>query len=262
MMAPSLFATEYETPSTLLQPASEAYIEHCDIDSSSDDYARRFAGPVGQWMLDVQANAVLQLAEPWKGGSVLDVGGGHAQLGGPLSDAGYKVTILGSDPVGLERPRRLLAGRAVEYATGDIVNPPFGDQSFDVVLAFRLMAHVRDWPTMLRGLCRVARHAVVIDFATPMSVNAVSSLFFGAKRKIEGNTRPFALQRRGQVQRVFAEWGYSHFRHIGQFVAPMAVHRAMKTPAVSRVLEALAHGLGMGYAIGSPVVLRATKTRL
>ena len=213
-------------------------------------------------MLDVQAKAVLQLAEPRKGGTVLDVGGGHAQLGGPLSEAGYQVTILGSDPVCGERPRKLLAGRAVEYATGDIINPPFVDGSFDVVLAFRLMAHVRDWPGMLRGLCRVARYAVVIDFATPMSVNAVSGLFFGAKKKIEGNTRPFALQRRGHVQRIFAQWGYSHFRHIGQFVAPMAVHRAMQKPGVSKVVEAVAHGLGLGYCLGSPVVLRATKTRL
>lgn len=238
------------------------YVEHCDIDSSSDDYARRFTGPMGQWMLDVQTDAVLRLIEPWKGGTVLDVGGGHAQLAGPLSDAGCKVTILGSDPICGERPRKILGEKAVVYVTGDIIEPPFPDASFDVVLAFRLMAHVRDWPGLVRGLCRVARQAVVIDFATPLSVNVASSLFFKTKTKIESNTRPFALQRRGRVQHMFAELGYSHFRHIGQFVAPMAMHRGLKKLGVSRTIETVGHALGLGYCLGSPVVLRATRTRV
>ena len=48
-----------------------------DVETASDDYARRFSGPVGEWFLDVQERACLDLLRPWRGGTVLDVGGGH-----------------------------------------------------------------------------------------------------------------------------------------------------------------------------------------
>ncbi len=241
-------------------PVSGSYVEHCDIDSSSDDYARRFAGAIGQWMLQVQTDAVLQLIGPWKGGTVLDVGGGHAQVAGPLRDAGYDVTILGSDPACGQRPNMLLGEKAA-YITGDIIDPPFGDGSFDVVVSLRQMAHVRDWPALVRGLCRVSRHAVVVDFATPISVNAMAPLLFAAKKKVEHNTRRFRLQRRGQVQRAFEACGFGRFRHVGQFVAPMALHRMAKSPGLSRLVEGGLHALGLGVVLGSPVVLRAQRLR-
>jgi len=71
-----------------------------DVATSSDDYARRFARPVGEWFLSVQEQACLDLVRPWRGGSVLDVGGGHAQVAVPLAREGYAVTVLGSTPGG------------------------------------------------------------------------------------------------------------------------------------------------------------------
>lgn len=247
-------------PMNIQETNPQCYVEHCDIDSSSDDYARRFAGAVGQWMLTVQSKAVLQLISPWKGGRVLDVGGGHAQLCGPLSDAGYHVTVLGSDPICGHRPRQRLSDN-VPFVAGDIIDPPYPDGSFDVVVSIRQMAHVRDWPGLVRGLCRVARHAVVVDFATPISVNAIAPLLFAAKKKVEHNTRPFRLQRRGEVQRAFEAAGYNQFRHIGQFVAPMAMHRMANMPVMSRLIEGSLHGLGLGRLLGSPLILRATRSQ-
>jgi SAM-dependent methyltransferase len=237
----------------------DGYVEHCDVHSSSDDYARRFAGSLGQWMLDVQARAVLELIEPWRNGSVLDVGGGHAQLAGPLREAGYTVTILGSDDICAQRPRKLLAHTDVGFVTGDITDPPFAAAEFDVVLAFRLMAHVRDWRRMMSGLCRVARHAVVIDFASPVGINAIAPMLFAAKMRVETNTRPFRLLRRRAVQAALSTEGFCNFRHIGEYVAPMAFHRMLDAPLLSRALEGVARGAGLTRHFGSPVVLRATR---
>lgn len=233
--------------------------EDCDVVSSSDDYARRFAGAVGAWMLAVQADAALQLTSRWRGGSVLDVGGGHAQLAGLFAAVGHHVTILGSHPSCGERPRRLRTDHPVTFTVGDVMNPPFEPRSFDIVLAFRMMAHVHDWRAFLAGLCRVARRAVVIDFATPVSVNAIAPLLFSMKKKVETNTRRFALQRRGPVAAAFAEHGFTRVQHIGQYVAPMALHRMMKAPAVSRGLEAALHALGLARWFGSPVVMCAQR---
>jgi ubiquinone/menaquinone biosynthesis C-methylase UbiE len=239
--------------------ASTGYVEQCDVHSSSDEYARRFTGALGQWMLEVQTRAVMELIEPWQSGTVLDVGGGHAQLATPLSRAGYAVTILGSDSACGYRPRSLLSDADVRIVTGDIVNPPFSDKEFDVVTAVRLMAHVRDWKGMLTGLCRVARHAVIIDFPSPVSVNALALPLVAAKKRVEGNTRPFRLLRRGTVQAALHGEGFQHTRHVGQFVAPMALHRLVDSPKLSVALERLLHTGGLAGLIGSPIVLRATR---
>ena len=54
-----------------------------DVETASEDYARRFAGEVGRYFLDVQAEIVLEMLASWPQASVLEVGGGHAQLAGP-----------------------------------------------------------------------------------------------------------------------------------------------------------------------------------
>src|SRR5688500_12863700 len=73
-------------------------VEDADISTSSDDYARRLAGPVGEWLLGMQTRVTLDLIQGLpRGAAVLDVGGGHAQPATPLIDAGYAVTVVGSD---------------------------------------------------------------------------------------------------------------------------------------------------------------------
>src|SRR3989304_7049322 len=94
-----------------------------DIASSTDEYAARFGGPAGEYLLEVQNRAVMGLAHPWRGGRVLDVGGGHAQLCGRFLDAGYAVTVLGSEPSCFIRPRRIF-GERVRCVEGDLLEPP------------------------------------------------------------------------------------------------------------------------------------------
>ena len=48
-----------------------------DIETSSDDYARRFAGPAGQFFLKIQEKAFERVLQGRPICSVLDVGGGH-----------------------------------------------------------------------------------------------------------------------------------------------------------------------------------------
>ena len=71
--------------------------ETADIHTSSDEYATRFSGAAGTWMLDVQEQITRRLLRGFEGSSVLDVGGGHGQLAIPLCRDGWRVTVLGSD---------------------------------------------------------------------------------------------------------------------------------------------------------------------
>ena len=95
-----------------------------DVESSSATYARRFEGPVGQWFLDVQARTTLELLRPRPGMSVLDVGGGHAQLTAPLVEAGCDVTVYGSAEGAGERVQEWVRAGRVRFRWGPLLQAP------------------------------------------------------------------------------------------------------------------------------------------
>src|SRR5690349_12021332 len=131
-------------------------METPDIETSSEDYARRFAGAVGSYFLDVQAGITLRLLSPWPGARVLDVGGGHAQLAPLLVTHGYRVTVAGSEEICRARLDRSMAPGSFDFQACDLLDLPFPDRSFDAVLAFRLLAHLESWRQQVAELCRVA----------------------------------------------------------------------------------------------------------
>jgi len=230
--------------------------EEADVETSSDAYARRFAGPVGRFFLDVQARTTLALLQPFAGGSVLDVGGGHAQLALPLAEAGHPVTVYGSRDSCRHRVRDLVAADRVAFRSGDLLHAPWPDQAFDVVLAFRLLPHVARWRELVAELARLARRAVVVDFPTTRSVNAVSEAFFGIKKGVEGDTRPFVVFRDAEIENAFRAVGFAATARRPQFVLPMALHRAAGAAPLSRAIEGGLRVVGLTQALGSPVILR------
>ena len=230
--------------------------EDADVVTSSDAYARRFSGALGSYFLERQSAAVLELLRPWPGASVLDVGGGHGQLTGPLVDAGYSVTVLGSEPACESRVREWTGTGRARFLAADLAAPGLADRSYDVVLSLRLLPHVRRVPELVATLARLARTAVVVDYPTRRSVNAVSGLFFGLKQGVEGDTRPFTVFSDREIEEAFAAHGCSPTGRRPQFLAPMAFYRALGSAGLARALEALAQVLGLTSALGSPVVLR------
>lgn len=243
-------------------PDPQSFPETADIDTASDDYATRFAGKVGRWFLQVQARQTLDLIAPWPVARVLEVGGGHAQLAGPLIDAGYQVTVTGSADSCRRRLDRYLAPGSFEYLTCDMLNLPFADQSFDLVLAFRLLPHVARWPELIAEMCRVARQAVVLDYPDLRSFNIVAEKTFGAKQAIEKNTRHFACFTRSQVMAQFQGQGFGQPVFRPQFFWPMALHRGIGQAWFSRGAEGAARVLGLTGLLGSPVILRAERLHM
>jgi 2-polyprenyl-3-methyl-5-hydroxy-6-metoxy-1,4-benzoquinol methylase len=230
--------------------------EDADVETSSDAYARRFAGAVGAYFLEVQARATLDLLRPWPGASVVDVGGGHGQVTGPLVEAGYRVTVLGSDPACEGRVREWTGTGRASFATGDLLRPPYPERSFDVALSYRLLPHVRSWGALVSGLTRLARNAVVVDYPTTRSVNALAGWMFGLKKGVEGDTRPFTVFRDAEVEEAFAREGFAATGRRPQFLVPMAFHRATRSAVLARALEAVGETLGLRRRFGSPVILR------
>jgi SAM-dependent methyltransferase len=235
--------------------------EDADIESSSERYARRFAGPVGQWFLDLQARLTLQcLTGLAPAASVLDVGGGHAQLAPPLADAGYRVVVVGSDASCGARLAALTSAGRCRFEVADLLALPYPDQAFDAVVCYRLLAHSIDWRRLIGELCRVARHRVVVDYPSRRSINVASEALFRIKNSIErGTTRPFTLYGRAQMTRAFAASGFRMTEERPQFFLPMALYRLAGSPRLPRAVEALARGAGLTRLLGSPVIARADR---
>src|SRR6185436_14828535 len=137
------------------RPRRLTALEDADVVTSSAAYARRFAGPVGAWFLEVQARITLELLAPWPQASVLDVGGGHGQLLGPLLDAGHQVTVYGSGEACRERIEGRLDGTRARFLAGDLLRGPWPAGAFDVVVSYRLLPHVAAWRNLLAELCRL-----------------------------------------------------------------------------------------------------------
>jgi 2-polyprenyl-3-methyl-5-hydroxy-6-metoxy-1,4-benzoquinol methylase len=230
--------------------------EDADLETSSEGYARRFAGPVGRWFLDTQARTTLGLLAPWPRATLLDLGGGHGQVVGPLVEAGYDVTVYGSSPACGERVRPWTDAGKARFGFGALLRTPFADRSFDVVLSYRLLPHVARWPELIAELARLARRAVVLDYPTVRSVNALAGALFGLKKGVEGNTRPFTVFRDAEVWRAFGASGFRPTARRPQFFLPMALHRAVGSAPLARLLEGAASAVGLTAALGSPVIAR------
>jgi SAM-dependent methyltransferase len=235
--------------------------EDADIESSSELYARRFAGPVGRWFLELQSRLTLDfLSRLPSGATLLDVGGGHAQLAPPLVDAGYRVTVVGSDAVCGERLAPLTSAGRCRFEVADLLALPYADQAFDAVVCYRLLAHSIDWKRLIGELCRVARHRVVVDYPARRSVNVASEALFRIKNSIErGTTRPFALYGRSEVRRAFAAAGFRVTAERPQFFLPMALYRLAGSAGLARGVEGAARRAGLTGLLGSPVIACADR---
>jgi 2-polyprenyl-3-methyl-5-hydroxy-6-metoxy-1,4-benzoquinol methylase len=235
--------------------------EQPDVETSSDDYARRFSGAVGAWFLQVQESATVRMLAEHRGATVLDVGGGHGQVTAALVARGHRVIVFGSAPACRRRIEPFVAAGRCAFEWGDLLGMPYPDRAHDVVIAYRLLSHVTRWQALLRELGRVARQAVLIDVPTARSVNALAPSLFDLKRRLEGNTRTFTVFEEREVLDVAASAGFTMGDRYAQFVLPMALHRALRAPRLSSALEDGARHAGLTRRFGSPVILKLVRRR-
>lgn len=238
---------------------STACIETPDIATSSADYARRFSGSVGAWFLEIQERAVLRMLRPYAPARVIDVGGGHGQLTAAMLRGGHEVTVLGSDPVCRERVAAWVDGERCRFETGNLLELPFADRSFDVAVSVRLLPHVSGWRRLVGELCRVARRAVIVDFPSLRSVNSLSPWLFGFKRRLEGNTRPFTCFRERDIRAAFAAHHFEAAERSAQFFLPMVLYRTLRCRPICAALESGFRLTGLTGRFGSPVVLKMVR---
>lgn len=234
-----------------------------DDETASAEYASRFLGPVGEWMLRVQGEILQQFVAPYIQPpptrlKLLDVGGGHAQVANTLFNwlpaPAFEFAVAGSTPTSKRRLTAYVESGLCQFHHADLLHLPFPERSFDVVTCFRLLPHCDEWPELIQELCRVARRAVIVDYPTSQSLNLLTPLLFSAKKSVEKNTRPYTLFRKNQINGAFAKHGFCLRREAAQFFFPMALHRAVQRVGLSQKLERYAQLCRATALLGSPLI--------
>jgi ubiquinone/menaquinone biosynthesis C-methylase UbiE len=152
-----------------------------------------------------------------------------------------------------------LSPGSYEFHACPLSNIPLPARSYDVVLAFRVLPHFDRWQELLGELCRLARHAVILDYPDVRSANILYRSLFGAKRAWEGNTRSFRCFRRQEIVSQLAMHGFSQPILRPQFFFPMVAHRALGSATLSKASEFAARVTGLQRVFGSPVIVRAVR---
>ena len=235
-----------------------------DIETSSDEYASRFSGPAGAFLLERQRAAVTELIQAAAPAPlhVLELGGGHGQLLPSLLSAGHQVTIHGSDPVCFRRVAPELAShsRQVACCVSSLWELPFQTGTFDRVVGLRLLAHVVRWQELLDEIVRVSRCLVLIDFPLHRGGQRLAGALFGLKRTVERRTtRPFFLYSEQDVVAHLRWRGMQVAGRRGQFALPIALHRAIGSPRISQALERGLSRVQVAERARSPVLLLARR---
>jgi len=236
------------------------FVETADIETASAKYASRFNGPVGEFFLHRQTEVVLSLLRDLPQAKVLDVGGGHAQLAEPLVKNGFDVTVTGSDTSCRDRLLQRISRVDFEYKTCDLLQLPFEDNSFDVVMAFGLLSQVELWRELLAELSRVAKHCVLFDYPDRRSANMFYNQFFAMKKKVEGDTRPFHLYSRGEIEAELQLHGFQKPFIRPQFFCPMVIHRKVNRRLFTSFIEMCSQFAGLTRCFGSPIIMRSNRT--
>lgn len=229
-----------------------------DIESSTWGYAGRFSGDVGQWLLGQQVEATSEAISGYfsdqKGLQVLDVGGGHGQNIDLIHRLGHSLTIVGSDLQCTEVIQSALDQGRAEFKVACLKDLPFEDDSFDLVICYRILSHMASWQQLVAELARVSKRVVLVDYPARRSINIVSDVLFAVKKRIEKNTRQYGCFWDSEIDQAFLAAGLRNSYRHRQFFLPMALYRLINRPAICKTMASVFRATGITGTLGSPVI--------
>lgn len=228
-----------------------------DVFTASKEYASRFSGSAGQYLLMIQEKIINDLLRPYSSSVLLDVGGGHGQLINTYDMLNIKHVIHGTSISSFKYIIRSNSDK-IGFIISKYDYIPLKSKSVDIALSVRLLSHVSRWESLIKEMCRVARKAVIIDYPSTKSLNALTPLLFQVKKRIEKNTRTYTSFNCKDLYRCFQDCGFCEIREQAQFFLPMGVHRLGRGNIVFRYAESFFRWSGLTGHWGSPVILRAT----
>jgi SAM-dependent methyltransferase len=170
--------------------------------------------------------ALLLRAKP--GPSVLNAGAGQGTFTQLLEQRGFEVTSMDLSPPAVEVLRERVQG---PVALGNLLDVPFDDESFDVVVLGEVLEHIARDDEALKEAARVLRPGGVVAISVP-----AASVPFGPSDHWAGHVRRYSSDRlldtcraAGLQVEALRAWG---------FPASALYHRHVYEPRLVRRGEA------------------------
>ena len=225
-----------------------------DQETSSDKYATRFSGKIGQWFLQIQSQKVLDCLASCNIKTVLEIGGGHGQLVNTYLKLNIQPTIYSSDPICASRVQYYIDKGQIKFETGNLIKLPYPDKFFDAVVSIRLLAHCPPWDQLISEMCRVSKNIVIVDYPPLESFNVLYDFLYNIKAKFEGTTRPFTIFKNATIRNAFNNYGFKLYKNLPQFFMPMVVYRKLKSVPLAKLIETICSVLLLTKFLGSPTI--------
>jgi len=104
-----------------------------------------------------------------KGKRVLDAACGTGYGTRLLAQVADRVTGIDISPTAINHARKKYPAVALDFIEGDVLYLPFPDSSFDVVVSFETVEHVKEYQTFIRECRRVLKQNGILICSTPNS---------------------------------------------------------------------------------------------
>lgn len=220
----------------------------------------RFGGPFGRYLQEREIDIFFSLLNGHCG-RVLDVGTGTGKLTLPALRQSRPVISIDFSPemLTVANQHAKTENLILRSAICDAHRLAFHDNAFECVVSSRVLMHLVDWRLALSELCRVSRHAVVLDFPPLTSLAGLDSLFRRCKCAFVPHTRSYKAFFIRSVSREFRKHNYKIVVLRKTFFLPVAFHRWLNSPRLSSAIERVCRSLGLVWVFGAPVTLKAIK---
>ena len=152
------------------------------FDGWTEEYDQWFRTPIGGLIFKYEQQLLLDMLRPTHGDTLLDAGCGTGIFTLDYVRRGSNVVGLDVSRQMLERARQRMTGLAFRAVVGDMRCLPFPDNAFDKCVSVTAIEFVRDAPTAVAELLRVAKPGGTVTVATLNS----QSLWWAQRRRAAG----------------------------------------------------------------------------
>ena len=237
-----------------------SYTYYADAANAQSFDARRFGGPIGDLVAAGQADVLASMLGPVQGRRIIDVGTGTGRGAFLLAAAGAEVTGIDASAQMLDiaKQRAAETHAPVTFEIGDAHEIGFPDRSFEIATSLRVLMHTPLWKQCIGELCRVASHAVVIDYPSAASTAVVESIAPQLLHRFALSSARYRVVCDGQIRRVFEAHGFRITSIHRQFILPIALHKAVGSRRFTETSERWLASLGL-LRFGSPVTVYAER---
>lgn len=221
---------------------------------------QHFSGVFGTYLKRSDENALADLL-PDRTGSVLDVGAGSGRISIYLAGSRSGTVVASDASIAMLTTAASRSSDAahLQFVLADAQYLPFADKSFDYVVSFRTLMHLKDWTGAVAEMCRVTRKAVVIDVPARLGAPGLEAMFHSVLHMLGSKTRPYRTFNRREVRRTFKKIGFVVDHSRKNFVLPVKVSRLLNNSRLPVAIESFFQNIGVSRVLGGQLVIRAVR---